>query len=150
MYGKANFYAIDPFHEGGNTQGVNLDAAGKAIMKSMKKANPKSVWVIQAWQVNPRPQMIENLEAGDLLVLDLCSECRPQWGAARVGMVSQGWLWSTRLGVLHAANFGGNVGLYGKMDILIDGYYDAKANAKAGKTLKGVGMTPPKASKTIR
>lgn len=31
------FYAIDPFHEGGSTQGVNLDAAGKAIMKAMKK-----------------------------------------------------------------------------------------------------------------
>lgn len=37
LYGKTGFYAIDPFHEGGSTQGVNLDAAGKAIMKAMKK-----------------------------------------------------------------------------------------------------------------
>lgn len=48
-------------------------------MKAMKKANPKAVWVAQAWQANPRPKMIENLKAGDLLILDLTSECRPQW-----------------------------------------------------------------------
>lgn len=52
---------MDPFHEGGNTAGVDLDAAGKAVMKAMKKANPKAVWVAQAWQANPRPKMIENL-----------------------------------------------------------------------------------------
>lgn len=44
LYGKADFFAADPFHEGGSTQGVDLDAAGKTIMKAMKKANPKAVW----------------------------------------------------------------------------------------------------------
>ena len=71
LYGKANFYSMDPFHEGGSVTGVNLDAAGKAIMQAMKKNNPKAVWVAQAWQANPRSQMIENLKAGDMIVLDL-------------------------------------------------------------------------------
>ena len=75
--------------KGGSTQGVNLDAAGKAIMKAMKKTNPDAVWVAQAWQDNPRTPMIEHLEAGDLLVLDLHSECRPQWGGPGVRVVSQ-------------------------------------------------------------
>lgn len=142
LYGKSDFYAIDPFHEGGSTQGVNLDAAGKAVMKAMKRANPKSVWVIQAWQANPRVPMIENLTAGDLLVLDLHSECRPQWGDPssewyrRDGYGQHGWLYCMLL------NFGGNVGLHGKMDALINGFYDAKADARAGQTLRGVGMTP--------
>ena len=39
-------------------------------------------------------------------------------------------------------NFGGNVGLHGKMDALIDGFYNAKADARASETLKGVGITP--------
>ncbi len=39
-------------------------------------------------------------------------------------------------------NFGGNIGLHGKMDALIDGFYDAKADVHAGRTLRGVGMTP--------
>jgi alpha-N-acetylglucosaminidase len=36
-------------------------------------------------------------------------------------------------------NFGGRVGLHGRMDALIKGYYDARQ--KKGKTLKGVGAT---------
>lgn len=104
LYGKTGFYAIDPFHEGGSTQGVNLDAAGKAIMKAMKKTNPDAVWVAQAWQDNPRTSMIEHLEAGDLLVLDLHSECRPQWGIRHQNGVAKG-IWTTWVGVLYAFEF---------------------------------------------
>ena len=142
LYGKTGFYAIDPFHEGGSTQGVNLDAAGKAIMKAMKKTNPDAVWVAQAWQDNPRTPIIEHLEAGDLLVLDLHSECRPQWGdpasewCRKGGYGQHEWVYCMLL------NFGGNIGLHGKMDALIDGFYDAKADVHAGRTLRGVGMTP--------
>lgn len=46
------------------------------------------------------------------------------------------------MGVLHVVEFGGNIGLHGKMDALIDGFYDAKADVHAGRTLRGVGMTP--------
>ena len=37
---------------------------------------------------------------------------------------------------------GGNVGLHGKMDNVIDNFYLAKADPHASATLKGVGMTP--------
>ncbi|WP_455587349.1 alpha-N-acetylglucosaminidase [Bacteroides sp.] len=142
LYGKANFYSMDPFHEGGNTTGINLDAAGKAVMKAMKKVNPKAVWIIQAWQSNPRPDMIQNLESGDLLILDLTSECRPQWGdpasewARKDGYGKHNWVYCMLL------NYGGNVGLYGKMDNVIDNYYLAQEDSRASTTLKGVGMTP--------
>ena len=69
LYGKADFYSMDSFHEGGNVASVDLNAPGQAIWGAMKKANPKAVWVIQAWQANPRQKMIENLPAGDLIVL---------------------------------------------------------------------------------
>ncbi len=140
LYGKADFYSMDPFHEGGNTAGVDLDAAGQAIWKAMKKANPKAVWVAQAWQANPRQKMIENLPAGDLLVLDLFSESRPQWGDPestwyrKEGFGQHDWLYCMLL------NYGGNVGLHGKMKHVIDEFYKAKASP-FGKTMKGVGMT---------
>lgn len=140
LYGKADFYSMDPFHEGGNTAGVDLDAAGQAIWKAMKKANPKAVWVAQAWQANPRRKMIENLPAGDLLVLDLFSESRPQWGDPestwyrKEGFGQHDWLYCMLL------NYGGNVGLHGKMKHVIDEFYKAKASP-FGKTMKGVGMT---------
>lgn len=140
LYGKADFYSMDPFHEGGNTAGVDLNAAGQAIWKAMKKANPKAVWVAQAWQANPRQKMIENLPAGDLLVLDLFSESRPQWGDPestwyrKEGFGQHDWLYCMLL------NYGGNVGLHGKMKHVIDEFYKAKASP-FGKTMKGVGMT---------
>lgn len=140
LFGKAKYYAIDPFHEGGSTKGVDLPSAGRAIMKAMKKANPEAVWVCQAWQANPRPQMIEALEAGDLLVLDLFSESRPMWGEKdspwyrEQGYGKHNWLYCMLL------NFGGNVGMHGKMAKVIDGFYNARSHAN-GRTLQGVGIT---------
>lgn len=140
LFGKADFYSMDPFHEGGNTAGVNLADAGRSIMAAMKKNNPNAVWVAQSWQACPHAQMIEALDAGDLIVLDLCSESYPQWGDPtsawyrKEGFGHHDWLYCMLL------NFGGNVGLHGKMQEVIDGFYDAKAGT-ASKTLKGVGMT---------
>lgn len=140
LYGKAKYYSIDPFHEGGNTEGVDLDKAGKAIMGAMKKANPDAVWVIQGWQANPRPAMVDNLEEGDLLALDLFSESRPMWGdtlspwCRKNGYGKHDWLYCMLL------NYGGNVGFFGKMDRVINGFYMAKQHPN-GKNLKGVGAT---------
>lgn len=140
LYGKASYYSMDPFHEGGNTSGVDLEAAGKAIWKAMKQANPRAAWVVQAWGANPRPQMIRSLPAGDMVVLDLFSESRPQWGDPasswyrKEGFGQHDWLFCMLL------NYGGNVGLHGKMAHLIEEFYKAK-DSSFGKTLKGVGMT---------
>lgn len=140
LYGKADFYSMDPFHEGGNVAGVDLNAAGQAIWGAMKKANPKAVWVAQTWQANPRQKMIENLPAGDLIVLDLFAESRPQWGDPestwyrKEGFGKHDWLYCMLL------NYGGNVGLHGKMKHVIDEFYKAKTSS-FGKTMKGVGMT---------
>ena len=140
LYGKASYYSMDPFHEGGNTSGVDLEAAGKAIWKVMKQANPRAAWVVQAWGANPRPQMIRDLPAGDMVVLDLFSESRPQWGDPasswyrKEGFGQHDWLFCMLL------NYGGNVGLHGKMAHLIEEFYKAK-DSSFGKTLKGVGMT---------
>lgn len=140
LYGKADFYSMDPFHEGGNTAGVDLNAAGQAILKAMKKANPNAAWVIQAWQANPRQEMIENLYPHDIIVLDLFAESRPQWGDVQStwwrpnGFGWHDWIYCMLL------NYGGNVGLHGKMSHVIDEFYKAKSSI-FGSNMKGVGMT---------
>lgn len=141
LYGKAKYYSMDPFHEGGNTEGVDLAKTGASIMKAMKKANPEAVWIAQAWQANPREAMTDTLNSGDLLVLDLYSEKRPQWGDPHSmwyrekGFGKHDWLYCMLL------NFGGNVGMHGRMGQLVNGYYDARAHTN-GSTLQGVGATP--------
>ena len=139
LFGRADYYSMDPFHEGGNTEGVDLDASGKAIMKEMKLVNPSATWVIQGWQENPREELIQNLKQGDLLILDLFSECRPKWGIASIFQNDKGYGHHEWLFCL-LENFGGNVGLHGRMDQLLDNWAQTKTNPKASH-LKGIGFT---------
>ena len=141
LYGRAKYYSMDPFHEGGNTERVDLGRAAQAIHRAMKKANPEARWVIQAWQENPRTQLLEAIPQGDLVVLDLYSEKRPQWGdpqsvwCREQGFSKHDWLYCMLL------NFGGNVGMHGRMEQVIKGFYQAK-NHPNGRELCGVGATP--------
>lgn len=80
------------------------------------------------------------------MILDLFSESRPMWGDPQSpwrrekGYGRHDWVYCMLL------NFGGNVGMYGKMQRLIDGYYMAKSMKAEGNPLaqylKGVGTTP--------
>lgn len=139
LFGKANYYSMDPFHELEDAGSVDFDAAGKAVLKAMKQANPKATWVIQGWTENPRPEMIKNLNNGDILILDLFSECRPMWGIPSIwkrekGYEQHDWLFCM------IENFGGNVGLHGRMDQLLNNFYLTKNNPLAAH-LKGIGLT---------
>ncbi len=139
LFGKANYYSMDPFHESKTVGKVDFDAAGKAIMKAMKKVNPNAVWVLQGWSENPRDEMINNLKKGDLLILDLFSECRPMWGIESLWQREKGygkhdWLFCM------LENFGANVGLHGRMDQLLSNFYQTKTNP-LGSEVKGIGLT---------
>lgn len=139
LFGTADYYSMDPFHELENADRVDFDAAGKAVMEAMKRVNPKAVWVVQGWTENPRPEMIRNLQNGDILILDLFSECRPMWGIPSIWKREKGygqhdWIFCM------LENFGGNVGLHGRMDQLLNNFYLTKNNPLAAH-LKGIGLT---------
>lgn len=144
--GTAKYYSMDPFHEGSHVDDVNTfnyADAGKIIYDAMKRANPESAWVIQGWNENPRAAIYSKIPKGDIVVLDLASEIKPQWGDPETpsktpratGYDGQDWLWCMLL------NFGGNVGLHGRFDNVIGGYYKAKESS-FGKDMTGIGLTP--------
>ncbi|MDE6533629.1 MAG: alpha-N-acetylglucosaminidase [Muribaculaceae bacterium] len=139
LYGKAEYYSLDPFHESKDDASIDYAAAGAKLMAAMKRANPNAVWVVQGWTENPRPEMIEPMEQGDILILDLFSECRPMWGIPSVwrrvnGYGKHQWLFCM------LENFGANVGLHGRMDQLIDNFYQTKDNHLA-MNIKGFGFS---------
>ena len=139
LYGKADYYSLDPFHESNDDASVDYAAAGKKLMDAMKRANPEAVWVIQGWTENPRPEMIKDMNVDDLVILDLFSECRPMWGIPSVWKREEGygkhrWLFCM------LENFGANVGLHGRMDQLLHNFYLTKDNPLAAN-LKGIGFT---------
>jgi len=144
LYGKADYYSFDPFHESADDSTVNYAAAGKSLLSAMKRANNKAVWVVQGWTENPRPQMIDSLPSGDVLILDLFSECRPMFGAPSVWRRPEGygkhpWVFCM------LENFGANVGLHGRMDQLLGNWKLALQNTHltgTGLTMEGIENNP--------
>ena len=130
---------MDPFHESNDDSRIDYAEAARVLLKAMRSANPKATWVVQGWTENPRPQMLDALQEGDILILDLFSECRPMWGAPSIWKREKGygnhqWLFCL------LENFGANVGLHGRMDQLIDNFYMTKTHPLARK-IKGIGFT---------
>jgi alpha-N-acetylglucosaminidase len=131
---------MDPFHEAANLPAdLDLKACFQAVNAAMKKANPKAKWVCQGWSENPRPEMLEAITPGDVIFLDLFSECRPMWGMPSLWYKENGYEehdWCFCL----LENFGANVGMHGRMDQLLNNFYLTKTHPKA-KHLVGIGLT---------
>lgn len=127
LFGGANFYAADPFHEGGSTEGIDIPAAGRAIFDAMNGAT----WVLQSWQANPRQPMIDPLDKDKLLVLDLFCEDHENW-RLRNNFDGTPWLWCT----IH--NFGGNVDMGGRLAWMGTGPVAAMNDPEKGR-MTGIG-----------
>ena len=116
MYGDNIYFGGDPFHEGGQTAGIDVTKAASEIYRNMNENNlMHSQWVLQAWQNNPRRELLAGISKGDAVVLDLWAESGPQWGGVESswkreeGFLGHDWVWCS------VPNFGGNVGMYGKL-----------------------------------
>jgi alpha-N-acetylglucosaminidase len=127
LFGGANFYAADPFHEGGSTENIDMPAAGRAIFDAMNGAT----WVLQSWQANPRREMIDALDKNKLLVLDLFCEDHENW-RLRDSFYGTPWLWCT----IH--NFGGNVDMGGRLAWMGQGPVAAMADPQKAR-MSGIG-----------
>ena len=115
VFGRVNFYAADPFHEGGKTAGIDVPAAAEQIQSAMLAHHPNAVWVLQAWQNNPRDEVLSALNKEQALVTDLWGDEDPAWdrnGADVQAFQGVPWAW------LAIQNFGGNVGMTGNLDTL--------------------------------
>jgi alpha-N-acetylglucosaminidase len=114
VMGKSKYYSMDPFHEGANTSGINVGAAYARIFEQMNRANKRSKWVIQQWQWSAEQyKVLDNVPVGRLIVLDLFSDGKP--------------------------NFGGRTGIMGRFDKVITDFFAAKDSIS---TIRGIGAAP--------
>ena len=128
----SNYYAVDPFHEGGNTGGLDNGKIYKTVQNKMIEHDEDSVWVIQHWQGNPDNNKLAGLKKDQALILDLNSDLKPNdW--KRFDDQDLPWVWN----MLH--NFGGRMGLDGQPEILANNIPAAYAESK---NMKGIGITP--------
>ena len=126
-----DFYAVDPFHEGGNTGRLNNGKIYETIQKKMIEHDKDSTWVIQHWQGNPNNEKLSGLKKDQALILDLNSDLNPDY--KRFDNQDIPWVWN----MLH--NFGGRMGIDGQPERLATQIPQAYAESKH---MKGIGITP--------
>ncbi len=132
VMGTSVYYSMDPFHEGANTDGIDVPEAYTAIYKAMKAANDDidEKWVIQFWQWSgAQYNVLDKVPPGELIVLDLFSDAHTHFGDYKGH--------DAVYCMLH--NFGGRTGFYGRLNGIINGFFDCKA---ANSNIKGIGATP--------
>ncbi len=128
VMGESKYYSLDPYHEGGAAP-ANPGQGYKAMNQALHAAKADSKWVIQSWQWSgAQTTCLDNIPVGELIVLDLYSDGRPNYR----GYKGHETVYSTIF------NFGGRTGFFGRVQKLIDGYFDARTVA----SVKGIGAAP--------
>ena len=63
VYGEtSDYYAVDPFHEGGKRPtGLTDDKISKEVLESMLAYDKDAVWTVQGWQSNPTDKLLEGM-----------------------------------------------------------------------------------------
>ncbi len=122
-----NYFATDPFHEGGRTADMQPADVSSNVLKSMLEYNKNAVWVIQAWEGNPKSELlagIDKIEDGKkhAMVLDLYAEKQPHHAEGAPNKESYGYspeFDKTMWVYCMINNFGGRLGIYGHLDNLV-------------------------------
>lgn len=132
-----DYYAADPYHEGGNPGGVAADTVGRNVLNEMMKADADAVWVIQAWGSNPTTGLLQGISPNKehALILDLYAEKQPRWETFNNSPEFSDTPWVYCM----LNNFGGRLGLHGHIDNFVNEIPRAMNSADY---MMGIGITP--------
>ncbi len=130
VMGTSAYYSMDPFHEGANTDGIDVPTAYTKISEAMTAANSTAKWVIQFWQWSSEQyNVVSKVDQDKLIVLDLFSDAHTHFGE-----------YNGRDAIYCALpNFGGRTGLFGRLTKIMTDFYTQK---NSYSNVKGVGATP--------
>ncbi|MBN8460614.1 MAG: alpha-N-acetylglucosaminidase [Verrucomicrobia bacterium] len=132
LFGRAGYYTADPFHEGGNSAGVDMADCGKRTLAAMMARDPDAVWVKMCWQTD-NATLLSQIPDDRVIALDLWAENSPFW--PRSAFQGKQWVWC----LLH--NFGGNTDLSTDLTHLARVFPDTLSRPNKGK-LVGLGFVP--------
>eukprot|EP00057_Strongylocentrotus_purpuratus_P022811 XP_011677285.1 PREDICTED: alpha-N-acetylglucosaminidase [Strongylocentrotus purpuratus] len=141
--GTDHIYNADTFNENQprSNDSAYLSAASRGVYQGIVEGDPQGVWLMQGWLFQKTdfwgPSQIKALlhgvPIGRMIVLDLFAEARPIYNATQ-SFYGQPFIWC----MLH--NFGGNTGLYGKLDAV--NKFPFEARQFNSSTMIGMGLTP--------
>lgn len=141
-FGVDHFYYADTFNEM-SPPTVDVDyiaGVGQAVFAAMTSADPMAIWIMQGWLfLDPywtptlAKALLTSVPLGSMLVLDLHADIVPIYSKFD-SFYGQPFVWC----MLH--NFGAANGLYGAVDNVNRGPFDARAFNRS--TMVGTGLTP--------
>lgn len=114
-----SFFAVDPFHEGGISQGVDLAVMGRTVYEAMAAYSPRAVWVLQGWQDNPSRDLFTGLDPSRVLITDLLAQYREDGEKPFDYFAGRPWLYCT------VNNFGAQRQLRGNVARSLKGPFDS-------------------------
>ena len=127
----SDYYAADPFHEGGNVGSLDVANIYKVVQDEMLRSNPDAIWVMQQWQGNLNANKMSQMDTSKALALDLQADMNPQHGLFEENGTP--WIYC----MLH--NFGGRMGLDGEVPVIAKDPVETYQNTK---NMSGIGITP--------
>lgn len=139
----SDYYAADPFHEGGIRPGdLTDDTIAAEVLDSMLKYDQNAVWTVQAWWSNPTNALLKGMgeyRQDHVIVLDLTGLEAPKWNSTSYGSTTldakefngTDWVWCM------LKNYGGNTSVDANLPKLAHDIPDALANSEH---MKGIGF----------
>lgn len=132
----SDYYAVDPFHEGGTSGGLSPEEVSRTVISSLLENNENAIWIIQSWGENPTRKLLDGLEGhrDHALILDLYAEKRPRWETWLDGEFNNTpWVYCM------LNNFGGRMGLHGHIRTVAR---EVSRAYKKAEYMRGIGITP--------
>lgn len=136
----SHYYATDPFHEGGNTGGLDAPTIFSEVQKEMLKSDKDAIWVMQQWQSNLyNNNKMSMMDKSKTLVLILHADMKT-YEKNFFETNKTPWVYC----MLH--DFGGRMGLDGEVPVIavdpIQSFHDASYMEGIGITAEGLENSP--------
>lgn len=134
LFGPAVMYKIDLLHEGGQSGGIDVTAAARAVQGALDRHRADAVWVMLGWQKNPSAKVLAGADKARTLVVDGLSDRHApapdrdkDWGGHPYAFGS-------------IANFGGHTTIGAKTHVWTERF--GTARSRTGSALHGIAWMP--------
>ena len=71
LFGDTAIYDMEVFQEGGDPGDVPVAPAAHAVEAALRAAHPGALWMMLAWQGNPRQELLAGVDRAKLLIIDI-------------------------------------------------------------------------------
>jgi len=71
LFGDTSIYDMEVFQEGGSSGDVPVGPGARDVQDALERAHPGALWMMLAWQGNPRQALLSGVDRSRLLIVDI-------------------------------------------------------------------------------